>query len=118
MFAYPKALGGIALLVAALLFGREVNGAKAWFEFGSLRVQPVEFAKIATALAQRDERIFATRSQPRRVHHSEGRRGDLHSALHHHPANDCGSGIVPGSFLFINSTARELSKWLCIPGHC
>ena len=33
------------------LFGREVNGAKAWFEFGSLRVQPVEFAKIATALA-------------------------------------------------------------------
>ena len=51
MFAYPAYLGGIALLVAALLFGREVNGAKAWFEFGSLRVQPVEFAKIATALA-------------------------------------------------------------------
>ena len=51
MFAYPAYLGGIALLVAALLFGREVNGAKAWFEFGSLRVQPVEFAKIATLIA-------------------------------------------------------------------
>ena len=51
MFAYPAYFAGLALLVAALLFGREVNGAKAWFEFGSLRVQPVEFAKIATALA-------------------------------------------------------------------
>ena len=51
MFAYPAYFAGLALLVAALLFGREVNGAKAWFEFGSFRVQPAEFAKIATALA-------------------------------------------------------------------
>ena len=51
MFAYPAYFIGLGLLVAALLFGREVNGAKAWFEFGSFRVQPVEFAKIATALA-------------------------------------------------------------------
>mgnify|MGYP002614705685 FL=1 len=51
MFAYPAYFAGLAMLAAALLFGREVNGAKAWFEFGSLRVQPVEFAKIATALA-------------------------------------------------------------------
>ena len=51
MYAYPAYFVGLAMLVAALLFGREVNGAKAWFEFGSFRVQPVEFAKIATALA-------------------------------------------------------------------
>ena len=51
MFAYPAYLMGIVLLLAALLFGREVNGAKAWFEFGSFRVQPAEFVKIATALA-------------------------------------------------------------------
>ena len=51
MWAYPAYIGGVFLLIAALLFGREVNGAKAWFEFGSFRVQPVEFAKIATALA-------------------------------------------------------------------
>lgn len=50
MFAYPAYIAGIGLLVAVLLFGREVNGAKAWFEFGGVRVQPVEFAKIATAL--------------------------------------------------------------------
>ena len=38
MFAYPAYFAGLALLVGALLFGREVNGAKAWFEFGSVRV--------------------------------------------------------------------------------
>ena len=51
MYAYYAYAAGIVLLVAVLLFGREVNGAKAWFEFGSVRVQPVEFVKIATALA-------------------------------------------------------------------
>ncbi len=50
MFSFPAYIVGIGLLVAVLIFGREVNGAKAWFEFGGVRVQPVEFAKIATAL--------------------------------------------------------------------
>ena len=114
MFAYPAYLGGIALLVAALLFGREVNGAKAWFEFGSLRVQPVEFAKIATALAL--ARVMSEYS------FSINRAGDLMKVavviciqlfiiiLQ----NDTGSGIVLGSFLFV--LYREgLNKWLCIP---
>lgn len=39
------------LLVSVLIFGKEINGATSWFEFGSFRVQPSEFAKIATALA-------------------------------------------------------------------
>ena len=51
MYAYYAYALGILMLIAVLLFGREVNGAKAWFEFGSVRIQPVEFAKIATALA-------------------------------------------------------------------
>ena len=51
MFAYPSYVFGLLLLLAALAFGREVNGAKAWFEVGGMRVQPVEFVKIATALA-------------------------------------------------------------------
>ncbi len=41
----------IFMLIAVLLFGKEVNGAKSWFELGSIRIQPAEFAKIATALA-------------------------------------------------------------------
>ncbi len=41
----------IFLLIAVLIFGEEVNGARSWFEFGSFKVQPAEFAKFATALA-------------------------------------------------------------------
>jgi len=44
--------GGIMLLlIFVLLFGREVAGSKSWFEIGSFRLQPSEFAKFATALA-------------------------------------------------------------------
>lgn len=50
-FAYPTYLFLILLLVAVLIFGREVNGARSWFELGSIRIQPAEFAKFATSLA-------------------------------------------------------------------
>ena len=114
MLAYPAYFVGVGLLVAALLFGREVNGAKAWFELGPMRVQPVEFAKIATALAL--ARVMSDYS------FSIDRPGDLMKVglviclplavivLQ----NDTGSGIVLGSFLFV--LYREgLNKWLCIP---
>lgn len=38
------------LLVGVLFFGKEINGAKAWYRFGPLSLQPAEFAKIGTAL--------------------------------------------------------------------
>jgi rod shape determining protein RodA len=38
------------LLILVLLFGKEVNGAKAWFGFGSFGIQPSEFAKLGTSL--------------------------------------------------------------------
>lgn len=41
----------ILLLITALLFGTEVNGSKSWIQMGSIRIQPAEFAKFATALA-------------------------------------------------------------------
>ena len=41
----------LLLLVAVLIVGKEVNGAKAWFGVGSFGIQPAEFAKYATALA-------------------------------------------------------------------
>lgn len=41
----------ILLLVAVLVLGKEVHGATSWFEIGGVRIQPSEFAKIATALA-------------------------------------------------------------------
>jgi len=50
-FAY--AIYGLSLisLLMVLAFGKEVNGARAWFEIGPLRLQPTEFAKVATCLA-------------------------------------------------------------------
>lgn len=43
---------GITLLMlVGVLFMPEVNGAKAWFQIGSVKIQPAEFAKFTTALA-------------------------------------------------------------------
>ncbi|MFO7879504.1 MAG: rod shape-determining protein RodA [Bacteroidota bacterium] len=50
-FAYFLYVVSMLSLVAVLVFGKEVNGAKSWFEFGFFRFQPAEFAKIFTALA-------------------------------------------------------------------
>lgn len=43
----------ISLVSLALLlpFGKEINGAKSWFDFGFMSLQPSEFAKACTALA-------------------------------------------------------------------
>ena len=38
-------------LIGLFLFGTEVNGAKSWYRFGSISIQPSEFAKAFTALA-------------------------------------------------------------------
>ncbi len=50
-FAYHYYFILMVILVLVILFGQEINGAKAWFQFGGFKVQPAEFAKIATCLA-------------------------------------------------------------------
>ncbi len=50
-FAYPTLVLMICLLLAVLVFGVKVNGARSWFQLGSIRFQPAEFAKFATNLA-------------------------------------------------------------------
>jgi len=50
-FAYFIYFAMLFILVAVLIFGKEVHGAKSWFEIGAIRIQPAEFTKIATALA-------------------------------------------------------------------
>ncbi|MGD0342086.1 MAG: rod shape-determining protein RodA [Bacteroidales bacterium] len=39
------------LLMLVLVFGKDINGARSWFEFGPVSLQPSEFAKFGTALA-------------------------------------------------------------------
>lgn len=48
-----KALYGFAivLLIAVLLFGTTVRGARAWFTFGGFSFQPVEFVKLFVIVA-------------------------------------------------------------------
>lgn len=114
MLAYPAYIGGLLILIGTLLFGKEVNGAKAWIEVGFFSIQPVELAKIATALAL--ARVMSSYS------FSINRVGDLMrvAMIILLPLmiiilqNDTGSGIVLCSFIFV--LYREgLNKWLCIP---
>lgn len=49
--SYPLYILSIILLLSVLFFGTEINSSKSWFEIGSIRIQPVEFSKIAICLA-------------------------------------------------------------------
>ncbi len=53
-FSWFIYIGIMLLLVLVLVFGREINGARSWFEFGQLSFQPSEFAKFGTALVLAD----------------------------------------------------------------
>lgn len=50
-FGYFIYGGTILLLLLVLVLGKEINGARSWFEFGPFSLQPSEFAKAGTALA-------------------------------------------------------------------
>jgi rod shape determining protein RodA len=49
-YALAVYAANLLLLLVTLLFGREVNGARAWLGIGELGVQPSEFMKISTIL--------------------------------------------------------------------
>lgn len=49
--AMPIYVVVMLMLAGVLIFGKEVNGAKAWFAIGGFSLQPAEFAKFATAMA-------------------------------------------------------------------
>lgn len=51
LLAYPIYFLMLGVMLFVVLFGTEVNGAKAWIDVGSIRIQPVEFMKFGTALA-------------------------------------------------------------------
>ena len=50
-FAYLYYGMAIVLLLAVLVFGAQISGAKSWIKLGPLSFQPSEFAKVATCLA-------------------------------------------------------------------
>ena len=91
----------ILLLVLVLVVGEESKGARSWFELGSIRVQPAEFAKFATCLV-----IAHVMSRPN-FHVMRLTNLLLLGALLALPAgliilqNDTGSALVYSSFIFV-----------------
>ncbi|MDR2653387.1 MAG: rod shape-determining protein RodA [Prevotellaceae bacterium] len=50
ILSIPSYLIILLLLIFVMFAGREVNGSKSWLAIGAIRIQPVEFMKIATSL--------------------------------------------------------------------
>ena len=50
-FASIIYLSSILSLIGLFIFGKQINGAISWYDFGGMTLQPSEFAKFATALA-------------------------------------------------------------------
>ncbi|RLD62360.1 MAG: rod shape-determining protein RodA, partial [Bacteroidetes bacterium] len=49
-FAYFIYVATIFLLISVLFLGKEIHGARSWLEIGAFRIQPAEFAKVATSI--------------------------------------------------------------------
>jgi rod shape determining protein RodA len=50
-FSFIIYIVSLFLLVGTVFLGREINGAKAWYQLGGFSFQPAEIAKFATCLA-------------------------------------------------------------------
>lgn len=100
-FAYPIYGTVILTLILVLLFGREVAGSKSWFEVGSFRIQPAEFAKFAANLA------LAKYLSTLTVNMEDLKTKLIAGAIIGLPAilillqNDTGSALVYGAFLLV-----------------
>ena len=115
ILAQPFYWISILILLGVFVLGKEVNGAKSWYEFGGVRIQPTEFVKITTSLVL--ARIMSSYSfnirQPRSLLTLF-----FFIAL---PAgiiilqNDTGSALVYAAFLFM--LCREgFNGWFYVAG--
>ena len=113
ILAYPIYIMVLVAMLSTLVVGHEVNGARAWLNFGPVRIQPAEFMKFSASLAlARAMSVFGfSLSRPRDL-----LRVALILAL---PVgvmflqHDVGSAVVYGSFLFM--LYREgLNRWIYI----
>jgi len=50
-FAYPLYFLSLLSLLAVLVVGATIHGSRSWIPIGAFRIQPAEFAKVATSLA-------------------------------------------------------------------
>ncbi|MBK7682116.1 MAG: rod shape-determining protein RodA [Bacteroidetes bacterium] len=50
-FSFPIYIVTMGILLVVLVIARDVQGARSWIEIGSFKLQPSEFAKVATNMA-------------------------------------------------------------------
>ncbi|MDJ1481517.1 rod shape-determining protein RodA [Cytophagaceae bacterium YF14B1] len=100
-------------LIGVIFLARDVHGAKAWFEIGSVRIQPSEFAKFVTALT------LAKYLGDNEIKFDDTRTQLVCGAIIGIPAllilkqNDTGSALVFGAFILV--LYREgLTPWVLI----
>ena len=118
MYAYYAYVGALIFTAGTIVMPDAIapvtNGAKAWYEIGPVRIQPAEFAKIATAMAMARMMSNYSFSINNIKHLCRVAMIILLPFVIILLQNDTGSGVVLGSFLFV--LYREgLNKWLCIP---
>jgi rod shape determining protein RodA len=100
-FASIIYLGSILSLIGLFVFGKQINGAISWYDFGGMTLQPSEFAKFATALA------LAKYISDLQTNIKEQKDQIRAAALVAIPAglillqNDAGSTLVFGSLFFV-----------------
>lgn len=98
-FAYVLYAIMILLLIFTLLFARPIAGSRSWLELGSIRIQPAEFAKFATALAV--SRFMSTIN----LRHQNWKEHAILAGITLLPpllillSNETGSALVFGAFL-------------------
>lgn len=100
-FAYPIYGIILLLLIAVLLVGSDIKGARSWFKIGSFAIQPSEFAKFATGLA------LAKYLSTLNIKMQDLKTKVIASVIIGFPAvlillqNDTGSTLVYASFVFV-----------------
>lgn len=99
--SYPVYALTIGSIILVLFLGKEVNGAKSWFEIGSFRIQPAEFAKIGTAMALAKYMSALNFSLENLKHKLVCAGFILLPALIVLLQNDTGSALVFFSFIFV-----------------
>lgn len=94
-------LVSILSLIGLFIFGKNINGATSWYSFGSLTLQPSEFAKAATALALAN--FLSERGQDLRIFKTQLRAFGiiLFPAILITLQPDPGSALVYGSLIFV-----------------
>ncbi|MCB9361333.1 MAG: rod shape-determining protein RodA [Flavobacteriales bacterium] len=100
-FAYPIYGVILLMLIAVLLVGSDIKGARSWFKIGSFAIQPSEFAKFATGLA------LAKYLSTLNIKMQDIKTKVIASIIIGMPAvlillqNDTGSTLVYASFVFV-----------------